>query len=340
MVQNNAVQWIAWLFSRAPNSAPLMGWIVPGARLMVVTLPVIMAGLMLAEWRLVSLDSVDQGTPGGKLEVLLTGHVFTHGCEIRTARMNGQSFPVDREGNFEIRLKAPTKALTAFLEFTAPGCSGALKEVKVRPDIRRYSLAASIFPHFAQDTRKRNLREVQFRAQSGDRRMSRKMWAVADLIEQYAIQSGLSPALVYAVVHTESNFDAHARSPANAVGLMQLIPTEGALAAATYLDEPARNASAKSLRDPAINLRLGVGYLQLLTDRYFHNVRDDDARLGLVLAAYNWGPGNVQALLRQTGRTPGSLLEVKRLLARGAPAETRRYVQKVTERMAFYEQLV
>lgn len=85
----------------------------------------------------------------------------------------------------------------------------------------------------------------------------------------------LPPELVAAVVKSESDFRPELRSHKNALGLMQLIPSTGAL------------MGAQDLMDPAENVRAGVKYLRYLHDRF-----GDD--LPIVLAAYNAGEGNVR----------------------------------------------
>lgn len=85
----------------------------------------------------------------------------------------------------------------------------------------------------------------------------------------------LPPELVAAVVQSESDFRPELRSHKNALGLMQLIPSTGAL------------MGAQDLMDPAENVRAGVKYLRYLHDRF-----GDD--LPIVLAAYNAGEGNVR----------------------------------------------
>ncbi|HLS57738.1 MAG TPA: transglycosylase SLT domain-containing protein [Zeimonas sp.] len=84
----------------------------------------------------------------------------------------------------------------------------------------------------------------------------------------------LDPRLVLAVIRTESNFDATARSPRNAQGLMQLIP------------ETAERFAVRNVLDPVENLRGGMRYLRWLL-AYF---RGDVA---LALAGYNAGEGAV-----------------------------------------------
>lgn len=85
----------------------------------------------------------------------------------------------------------------------------------------------------------------------------------------------LPPELVAAVVQSESDFRPELRSHKNALGLMQLIPSTGAL------------MGARDLMDPAENVRAGAKYLRYLHDRF-----GDD--LPIVLAAYNAGEGNVR----------------------------------------------
>jgi len=97
------------------------------------------------------------------------------------------------------------------------------------------------------------------------------------LIYSMAELYDLDPALVKAVVHVESAFNAQARSPKGAMGLMQLMP---ATAQRFGVDRPYK---------PEENVRGGVTYLKLLHDRYSGNVR-------LALAAYNAGEGLVDRI--------------------------------------------
>jgi soluble lytic murein transglycosylase-like protein len=84
----------------------------------------------------------------------------------------------------------------------------------------------------------------------------------------------VDPALVKAIIHTESNFDPYAVSPAGAEGLMQLMP------------ETADMVEVADTLDPQSNIEGGIRYFKYLLDKYKGNVR-------LSLAAYNAGEGNV-----------------------------------------------
>ena len=114
----------------------------------------------------------------------------------------------------------------------------------------------------------------------------------AGLIQVAAEAHGLDPALVAAVVEQESNFDPGAVSPVGAMGLMQIVP---ATAAELGLLEPF---------DAAANLDAGTEYLAWLIDRY--------GDVSLALAAYNAGPGRVDACqcIPQNGETPGYVARV------------------------------
>jgi soluble lytic murein transglycosylase-like protein len=113
------------------------------------------------------------------------------------------------------------------------------------------------------------------------------------LVQEAASRHQVDPALVRAVIETESNWNPAARSARGAVGLMQLIPTT------------AQRFGVNDAYSPQQNVDAGVRYLKLLLERY-------DGNLDLALAAYNAGEGAVDR-------------------AHGIPAfrETRDYIQKV-----------
>jgi len=99
--------------------------------------------------------------------------------------------------------------------------------------------------------------------------------AYAAKVEELAARFDLSPALIEAVVWQESRWHAGAISPKGARGLAQLMP-----GTASYLGVDAR--------DPLANLEGGARYLREQLDRF-------DGDLEKALAAYNAGPGRVEA---------------------------------------------
>jgi peptidoglycan lytic transglycosylase len=124
------------------------------------------------------------------------------------------------------------------------------------------------------------------------------------IVRGHARNYDLPPALLAAVIYTESRFDASARSDAGAIGLMQLLPDT---AEGIALRTGGHRFVVSDLLDPEINVRYGSWYLRNLLDRY-HDVPT-------ALAAYHAGQGNVDAWRREGGaiRFP----------------ETRHYVEKV-----------
>lgn len=101
--------------------------------------------------------------------------------------------------------------------------------------------------------------------------------------------------LLAAVAHTESRFDADAKSRYGAEGLMQLLPrTAKEVGVST------------SLLNPKANVEAGARYLRWLTERFEEDLSAEE-RVRFALAAYNAGLGHVQDARRlavASGRDP------------------------------------
>ncbi|RMG94453.1 MAG: lytic transglycosylase domain-containing protein [Deltaproteobacteria bacterium] len=140
-----------------------------------------------------------------------------------------------------------------------------------------------------------------------DPEVSARIAQYGPLVERAAEAHGLDPALVAAVVWVESRFDPSARSPAGAVGLMQLMPR-------TAREIGRRMGKRIRRRNPASNLDAGCFYLRRMLDGQRGNVR-------WALAAYHAGPGNAARYRRRgrmseaTARYVARVLEVRRRFA-------------------------
>lgn len=119
------------------------------------------------------------------------------------------------------------------------------------------------------------------------------------IIASAANRHGVDARLIQAVIQVESAFNANARSPKGALGLMQLMPATAARFGAN---------AGTDLFNPAVNIDLGVRYLRVLSEQFAD-------RTDLVLAAYNAGEG---AVVRHGYEVPPY-------------RETREYVRKILD---------
>ncbi len=117
------------------------------------------------------------------------------------------------------------------------------------------------------------------------------------------------PGLEQAVMQVESGGNPAAVSSKGAMGTMQTMPGT--------LRDPGYGVTAARDQSPAEMERVGKDYLQAMLRQY------GDPRLAL--AAYNWGPGNVDRAMQAHGGNVDAVLA-------NAPAETRAYVPKVLQR--------
>ncbi len=118
--------------------------------------------------------------------------------------------------------------------------------------------------------------------------------AYRPIIDQVAREMAMSPQLLHAVIQVESGYQANARSPKGAQGLMQLMPAT------------AERFGVRDAFDPRQNIRGGALYLKWLLEYFRGDLR-------LALAAYNAGEA---AVVKAGYRIPPI-------------AETRDYVPKV-----------
>ncbi len=138
-----------------------------------------------------------------------------------------------------------------------------------------------------------------------------------------------SKALYLAIIRQESNFDQYARSPAGAIGLMQLIPST----AKRFAKILGLHYNAFK-HDPKANVIKGVTYLDHLVS-YFGSIIP-------AIAAYNAGENAVDRWINEFGN-PTKMQDIYMVLdwIESIPyAETRTYVKKVLENMMVYENIL
>jgi len=103
----------------------------------------------------------------------------------------------------------------------------------------------------------------------------------------------LTPALIYAIIETESSYNPMARSYVPAFGLMQIVPQTAGKDAYKMLYGKPKLLTPGYLYNEKNNILIGSAYLKKLYYNYFKNVKNPLSRLYLTIAAYNTGAGNV-----------------------------------------------
>lgn len=109
-----------------------------------------------------------------------------------------------------------------------------------------------------------------------------------DHVTKAAQQTSVNPLLIFAVARQESAFMADAKSPAGAVGLMQLLPSTAKQTA----QKNGMSFTPQDLIKPEKNIALGSRYLDYLLNVF-------DGNRILAAAAYNAGPSRVRQWLNK-----------------------------------------
>lgn len=133
-------------------------------------------------------------------------------------------------------------------------------------------------------------------------------------------------ALLFAFMRQESGFNARAKSPVGARGLMQLMPRTASFVAN---DRSLRRSNKAKLYDPEYNLELGQKYIGLLLGDSL--VKGDLFHLAV---AYNAGPGNLRKWLRKANFGEDPLMFVESIPWR----ETRLFVERVLTNFWIYRE--
>lgn len=120
------------------------------------------------------------------------------------------------------------------------------------------------------------------------------LWNVTESVVEESAKHSLDPMLVLAVMKVESRFDHRAVSPRGALGLMQIRP----IVVDELVDEGEipEWKSKTNLRDPILNIKIGVAYLSYLKKMFNH--------LPFALAAYNSGPTRIRIKLDAKEKIP------------------------------------
>ena len=133
-------------------------------------------------------------------------------------------------------------------------------------------------------------------------------------LRKYAEKRQLDLGWTYALTRAESAFMEDARSPAGALGLMQIMPDTGRQTAKAI---GFRTFDVRYLLEADKNITIGSAYLKQMYDKFNGNTI-------LATAAYNAGPGNVKGWIPKS-----ECIEPDVWIEKIPFEETRKYVSRI-----------
>lgn len=159
--------------------------------------------------------------------------------------------------------------------------------------------------------------------------MSREVWDVFyplqwwGKIKEEAKRNNLDPYQIAGLIRQETVFNPMAKSRANALGLMQLLPsTARAVARVNNFG----SVTSNDLFNPNLNIQLGVAYVRQLENQF--------GRFEYVAAAYNGGETRVRRWMRELPNQ-----DIEEWVEAIPLSETRLYVQGVYRNSRIYQRL-
>jgi membrane-bound lytic murein transglycosylase B len=190
---------------------------------------------------LVALASLSLATPASAEIVYFTGG---RSMNVKAHRVEGDTLVLSLRGGGEIECAASAIVSIEPDEVPWPEEKPAATEVRLKPD--------------ATGDLQDSLADAS---------------AYEPIIRRVAAEQGVDFRLVHAVIQVESAYQARARSPKGAIGLMQVMPAT------------ARQYGVTNPYDPVANIEAGTRHLKSLLQRF---------PLAVALAAYNAGEAPVE----------------------------------------------
>jgi membrane-bound lytic murein transglycosylase MltF len=181
---------------------------------------------------------------------------------------------------------------------------------------------------------KRYLRDTKYVKNSAAQEEMAKFRSMVALFEKYAGQYDFDYLMVGAQAYQESGLDQNKRSPAGAVGVMQLLPATAA--------DP--NVGIPDIEKLDKNIHAGTKYLRFIVDRYFKDEPMDPVnKMLFAFASYNAGPARVSGLRNKAakmGLDPNVWFQnVEVVAAQEIGRETVQYVSNIYKYYVVYRRL-
>ena len=142
------------------------------------------------------------------------------------------------------------------------------------------------------------------------------------LVAKYATKRKIPQAFMFSIIRAESALMEDARSPAGALGLMQVMPATGRETAKSI---GYNLSNTRQLQNAKTNVTIGSAYLKQMLDRFSGNV-------AMAAAAYNAGPHRVR-----TWQPKQSCMRAEDWIELIPFTETRRYVRRSLFYTAVYQ---
>ena len=181
---------------------------------------------------------------------------------------------------------------------------------------------------------KRYLRDNRYVKNSVSEQEMKKFRAMVEYFKTYSDRYDFDYLMIGAQAYQESGLDQSKRSPAGAIGVMQVLPS-------TAADS---NVGIPDIEKLENNIHAGTKYLRFIVDRYFNEPSIDQVnRMLFAFAAYNAGPARINDLRKKaakTGRDPDVWFHnVEMTAAQEIGRETVQYVSNIYKYYIAYRML-
>jgi membrane-bound lytic murein transglycosylase MltF len=139
---------------------------------------------------------------------------------------------------------------------------------------------------------KRYLKDTKWVRNSLNEEALRRFRQALEFFSKYSKQYDFDWLMIAALAYQESRIDQSVRSPAGAVGVMQVLPSTAA----------DKNINIPKIEEMEPNIHAGVKYLRFIRNRYFEaEPMDDLNKMLFSFAGYNAGPAKVAKLRKRAG---------------------------------------
>jgi membrane-bound lytic murein transglycosylase MltF len=201
---------------------------------------------------------------------------------------------------------------------------------KLKTALDRFLARHGVGEAFGNQVLRRYLKDASYVKDSGTRAERRKFERIVEYFRKYGGQYRIEPLLMAAQGYQESQLDQSKRSPAGAIGVMQVLPATG------------KELGVGDIRREEPNVHAGVKYIRLMIDRYYANEKMSEMNKVLfAFAAYNAGPTRLAELRRRAkkqGLNPNVWFDnVEIVAAKTIGRETVQYVSNIFKYYVAYK---